>query len=929
MAAAGPTAPTAAPDDQVTSADAEVAAVPVPAGRVARGTTIDRYVVLDHVGEGGMGVVYVAYDPDLDRKVAVKLLHRVGDSAAAQAVARARMLREAQSLAKLSHPNVVTIHDVGTLGEQAWIAMEFVEGQTLSVWLRGAPRPWAEVLDVLLAAGDGVAAAHAAGVLHRDLKPDNIMVDDDGRARVMDFGLARGHEADVGSDPHGGSVSSPTMLRIDVTRAGAIIGTPAYMAPEQLAGGNATPASDQFSFCVTLWEALYGTRPFTGTTLHEQLAMMLDAPPQRGDRRVPTWLRRVLERGLSRRADARHPRMAALLDALRTGRQRATRRRILGVAVGVAAIGLGVAGLGQWRQRAALAECDAAADRMASQWPGRADEILDTLTRGRLAFAAATAERLPPWFDRFASRWADATREVCVATAIDRTLDAEQSTTARACLDTHAIAFEVLLDSLAEGSTVAARTAVRAAANLADPSTCTDVRAMARSRWAHDVDDRRVAELRQRLARADAIAAVGRPADALEIDDAVATETVALGLAALGAEAALARGRHLSELDRLPEAEAALGQAYFDALRLGDDATAARAALWQVRTVGNRLGRHDEGLMWGLHAAAVLERSGTESPLDRATLDAQIAAVLREKGELDRAVALDRSALATREEILGEDHPDVADSLDNLGNVLHLLRDEDGAAAAQRRALEIRERVFGPWHPMVAASLNNLANIELAADRFAVAEPLLMRALEIGEAELGTDNADVAAALANLGTVYMGEGRYEEAERFYRRGLAIEERILGSDHHEVAGSYANLSSALMAQGDHRGAASLLERASTIARRRLAASHPILAIIDFNLGLARVGLGEYAAAEAAFRSAAAIPSSEGIDLQAAVHVATALRLQGRLDDADRELDRAEAQHASREVPRASFAEDVAVERGLIAGARAALGPVRRR
>jgi tetratricopeptide (TPR) repeat protein len=481
---------------------------------------------------------------------------------------------------------------------------------------------------------------------------------------------------------------------------------------------------------------------------------------------------------------------------------------------------------------------------------------------------------------------------------------------------------------------VAARTAVRAAANLADPSTCTDVRALARSRWAEDVDDRRVAELRQRLARADAIAAVGRPADALEIDDAVAAEAVALGLAALGAETALARGRHLSELDRLPEAEAALGQAYFDALRLGDDATAARAALWQVRTVGNRLGRHDEGLTWGLHAAALLERSGTASALDRAALDVQIAAVLREQGEFDRAVALDRSALATRAEILGEDHPDVADSLDNLGNVLHLLRDDAGAASAQRRGLEIRERVFGPWHPLVASSLNNLANVELAARRFEVAEPLLVRALEIGEAELGTDNADVAAALANLGSVSIGVGRYEEAERYYRRGLAIEERILGSDHHEVAGSYANLASALIGMGDHRAAAEYLERASTIARRRLDATHPLLAIIDFNLGLARVRLGEYAAAEAALRSAAAIPSTDvdSIDLKAAVQLATVLRLQGRLDEAAGELDRAETKHANRQAPLANFSDEVALERGQIAAARTALdrgGPVRRR
>ncbi len=892
-----PAGPTGTPDAAATAALSTLVEGDAPdatAGRIGRGQAIDRYVVLDRVGSGGMGVVYAAYDPDLDRKVAVKVLHRVGTGEAAQAVARARMLREAQSLAKLSHPNVVTIHDVGTFAERAWIAMEFVDGRTLSEWSRAEVRPPTAVLDVMLAVGDGVAAAHAAGILHRDLKPDNIMVGDDGRVRVMDFGLARGRASESTPEPGTAAISNSALFELDVTRAGALIGTPAYMAPEQLAGAAATPVSDQFSYCVTLWEALYGARPFGGDTVHQQLATMLDSPPRPGPRRVPAWLRRIVARGLARQPAARHADIGGLLAALRSGQQRAQRRTLASVGLGVAVLGLGAWGIERWREQTALEQCALDATAIATQWPGRRDELDGALARSGLVFAVATAERLPPWLDAFAAQWTDAARTTCVAAHRDPIGGGALGSHAGACLDTHAVSLEALLDSLATGTPTAVRGAVRAAANLPDPTDCTDALATGELPWSGAADGRRVAELRARITRADATAALAHVTEALAMDDGIVAESVALGWPPLVAEAKLARARHLSEDDRLAEAEAALRETYFAAMRSGSDRIASLAAMWLVRTVGRRLGRHDEGILWGEHARAVLERRGHVDPLDRAALDSQIAGVERDRGNPEASRRLEEGALALREAAMGPDHPDVADSLDGLGNALYLLGEVSAAKEAYTRALAIHEQVFGPVHPVVADTLNNLANVALEEDRPEEAEPLLLRAIAIGEATFDTDTTDLAVVLASLGSVYMGMGRYAEARALYERGLAMEVAVLGPEHHEVGGSHANLGGALLQLGDAAAAATHFERAAAIVGARLDAMHPVRGRIQFNLALARIELGEFAAAETALARAIEVLAGATGDgrrsgVQARLARAMVLRQLGRLDEAQRELD----------------------------------------
>ena len=290
---------------------------PRPNGLLARGTSVGRYVILDHIGSGGMGTVYAGFDPKLDRKVAIKVLalHRRRDP-----TSLARLAREAQSMARLSHPNVVTIHDVGDHDGKVFLAMEFVDGTTLGRWLRERDRAWPEVVDAYRAAGRGLAAAHDAGLVHRDFKPDNVMVAADGRVLVMDFGLARtsADSLDPSSDALCGDETADTSL----TSAGMLVGTPAYMAPEQFDNAmNVGPASDQFSFCASMYEALFEHRPFEGNSLPHLVSEVKAGRvrPIPTGTAVPKWLVAAIVRGLSVDPTARHASMQELLALLDGG----------------------------------------------------------------------------------------------------------------------------------------------------------------------------------------------------------------------------------------------------------------------------------------------------------------------------------------------------------------------------------------------------------------------------------------------------------------------------------------------------------------------------------------------------------------------------------------------------------------------------------
>jgi hypothetical protein len=290
-----------------------------------------RYRVDRLLGQGGMGRVFAAHDTELDRPVAVKLMR---PELASPGVAE-RLVRESRAMAKLSHPGVVTVYDVGRHDDRVYFAMELVDGVTLQQWLRVKRRGWREIVDVFCRAGEGLAAAHAAGLIHRDVKPENVLLALDGervrRVAVSDFGVAR---AAVETETPSGAPAK----QLDLTATGVAIGTPAYMAPEQLEGRAIDVRADVFGFGVSLWEALWGERPYRGRTVVEITAAMADGAPAAPTGGPPRYVTSAVRAAIEPDRDKRPASMAALLAMIDPARR--DRRRRVAILSGVAAVGL-------------------------------------------------------------------------------------------------------------------------------------------------------------------------------------------------------------------------------------------------------------------------------------------------------------------------------------------------------------------------------------------------------------------------------------------------------------------------------------------------------------------------------------------------------------------------------------------------------------
>ncbi|MFP2932474.1 serine/threonine-protein kinase [Pyxidicoccus sp. 3LG] len=426
---------------------------------------VGRYFLLKRLGEGGMGVVYAAYDPDLDRKVALKLLH--ADRRTDTEEARARLLREAQAMARVSHPNVIPVFDVDVWGDRVFLAMELVDGGTLSSWVKEGQRSWREVLEAFLSAGRGLQAAHEAGLVHRDFKPANVLVSRAGRVFVTDFGLARpvGALPREALAPEGESSFLPAerrMLETPLTEAGNIIGTPSYMSPEQFRGDDLDPRSDQFSFCVALYWALYRQRPFEPSKM-EAYASSLKARPQAGteateplqvtaplereaprpspppvliqepprDAKVPAWVRQAVLRGLSLDPAGRFASMTELLGAL-SQEHRVSRRRRWLTAAGTVSVGVALVG-GVLYQQSRV--CAAAGARMDEVWSSQERQRVEAafLATGK-PFAQELAGKVTRVLDGYADAWKRQSTEACEATHVHGVQTEELLTRRTVCL---------------------------------------------------------------------------------------------------------------------------------------------------------------------------------------------------------------------------------------------------------------------------------------------------------------------------------------------------------------------------------------------------------------------------------------------------------------------------------------------------------------
>lgn len=825
-------APMDPPDGTGTLGDSSHGTGPSPGGRptTERGGSIGRYVVSYRVGAGAMGEVYAAYDPELDRRVALKLLVSRSRSTVGAAT---RLLREAQALAKLNHPNVVAVHDVGLHDGDVFIAMEYVEGETLTKWLE-PHRTWQEILKVFESAGRGLAAAHAKGLIHRDFKPDNVMVGVDGRVRVMDFGLARAahggplpeDQADVARDTGGRPVLSTRM-----TSTGAVMGTPVYMAPEQLLAVETTRQSDQFSFCAAFYEALFGVRPFSGPTL-AALAKAHDtgkiAEPTRGGH-APRWLRTVVSRGLATDPAARFESMDVLLGELRSGVRRVRRLRATVAAGSVVLLGLGYAGYGEWQEARARRACEQDSQAVRALWNADAREGLrEGIVATDVAYGASVAERVMPWIDAQADAWEEATEATCVAARVERSVNQTQHAKSSWCLEQRRLELASVIEGLSSADAMAVRRAVSAVAGLPSIEQCTDQAMIARVPPPPPAEQHaELAEIRGLLARASYYRSAGNYERALEIARDARTRAEGVSWPLALARAWASEGAALHKAGQYEEAEAALTTAFTLAERYEDWETAATASSHLIQVVGYHQARHGEGKLWSLFAQTAVEKAGDQGGVREAARVAYLGNLHDRMGEYEQARQYHERAVELDEAALGPHHPMLAASLGSLGNTLYRLGENERARAVLERALSINAKAYGDDHPSLGSGYNNLANSLFSAGELEDAKEMFAKAVEIKERTLGPDHPDVASSLANWASVHQTLGQHEQARDLLRRALHILEADLGEDHPNVAMIHFNLGEATLSIGHMAEAEELYATAIERLERKLGPDHVYL------------------------------------------------------------------------------------------------------
>jgi tetratricopeptide (TPR) repeat protein len=832
--------------------------VPRPGGTGAaegldRGAAVGRYVVLDRIGAGGMGVVYAAYDPELDRRVAIKLLRpdRFGSEAG-----RLRLLREAQALARLTHPNVVAVYDAGTLGERVFVAMELVEGETLRQWLGAGPRSWREVLDRFLPAGRGLAAAHAAGLVHRDFKPENVLLGRDGRVRVVDFGLAKAL-ADAAEEPPAGgeeAEGSGGALVTPLTEWGVVLGTPAYMAPEQLRGTAADARSDQFSFCVALYEALYGERPFAGDgprALAEAVTRgaVREAP---AGTRVPGWLRAVVLRGLKVSPEERYPTMDDLLRDLERDPD-AVRRRWLAAAAIVILAGAVFGSLGYFQARRAQL-CGGAEERLAGIWDGPRKQVIRAAFLATGSPVAANAWRIVEGsLDRYAADWARMRRSACEATRLRGEQSEDLLDRRMLCLDQHLQDAAAVTKLFARADAQIVGKAVTSVGALPPVADCADVESL-KAKLAPPRDPRlraRVEAARALVADARALYTAGKRREGLAKAIAAEEQARPLGYGPLQAEALFQKGFLQDVMGDFKGAEETLFDALTVAQASGHQVVAARSAAQLSWVTGHEETRPADGEKWARLAQSIAEgaRSGpglrSELLIQQSALRAHEARFQEATGLATRALALAeqagrdnpripsilndlaeyqdqmgryeeglrnvRRSLEIRERTLPPDHPDFANAYNTLGNIESNRHRQPEAVAAYERAIEIERKQYGPEHWLVAGGLMGLATAHQAQGHLDLALRYDREALDIFQAR-NPEDPNIGKVLVNIGEVLLLQDKPAEALESYRKALAIFEKTLGADNPNLAFPLSGLARALPKLGRAHEAIAPAERA---------------------------------------------------------------------------------------------------------------------
>ncbi len=853
---------------------------------VRRGESVGRYVVLDRLGAGGMGVVMVAYDPELNRKVALKLLR--GAVGSRNSSSNARLMREAQSLARLVHPNVVSVFDVGMFGDSVFVAMEYVEGTTLGdrmeTW-RAEPPPWSEVVRVFLEAGRGLAAAHDVGIVHRDFKPANTMVARDGRVLVLDFGLAQESGQETAS--HGGRGRS-SISDARLTQTGAILGTPAYMSPEQLRRERVDAASDQFSFCVALYEGLHGKRPFEGDSLATLTDSVLSGKIERTQARedVPAHVQDAVLKGLRPKPEERFASMRDLLDALQPAPAIGLAPWLwVGTGVVVAA---GVMGTLWWVTQRAADECRGVTEAAFATWnPEKATQLAERFEAVQGAFGAEVAPLVVGKLDTYTQRWTSGRRGICEAEATDSGGELVRLSQAL-CYERSLSALDGWVTLALDADAAVVFRAAESVSRLPDLTECAST----------EIEPHRAEMLEDPVQRAQWQRIEGE------------------------LERALAK----AELGEMEVVGPTLQGALAAAEELGAPALESRAWRQLSRLIVNTGGDSEEALVAARNAVLRAEVSADDDQLI-AGLRNLTFLVAMHAGQFDEAKAV----LARLDAIIARngDRPVLRKASAVLhGKISQRARDWDAAMTAYEEALAIQDEHALPFDPDDIGLYNGLAQTRAKLHRYDEAEHAARRALELGAEHLGQGHP--SNALTEFSFARIEEGRGDEASALaaYRRAEAIFQARYPQGHRNLPGIRNEIGRKLRALGRTDEAIQVLE--AGLESMQAVAGPDDLDVSSFhtNLGLVKADQGSFDAAlehlRASLRiSRSSLGESSESAFYGAMNLGEVLVAAGRLEEAAsvyEEADRWRLEHAGTDDP---LRAEVFKGRGEIAYAQGSL------
>lgn len=768
-----------------------------------RTVTVGRFELRGRLGAGGMGVVMSGFDPQLQRTVALKVLHSAGDSQE-----QARLLDEARAMAKVRHPNLVTVFEAGTHEGCVYIAMEFVEGGTLGAWLEAESRAWQAVVPVFIGVANGLAAIHDAGLVHRDLKPENVLMGADDRPQVSDFGLVRSQSSALAP----GGVEVTEDCDPVATQTLGMAGTPNYFAPEQWEGGRANAATDQWSFCVTLYEALYGQRPFAGDgkgALSMAVLCGTRTPLPASAPTLPSWLVKVVDRGLSCKPADRFASVHELVSALLAGTQRARAQGVRAPAIAAVAAAV-AAGVGVF----AMTEkpCDDLDARLEAVWtPQRAAAIgarFAAVPQG----GASTWKTIEETLDLRVERWTARRRDACEATHVRGEQSQDALDLRMRCLERRAVEIESLLEIYDDVEEVGVLRALKPFETLGELGVCDDLEFLQLARPTPESADAReaVATLRERAARINA-SDRGDDLDAVRLAAIrLVSDAEGVGYEPVLAEAKLARAKVESLLGHGRVAVQFYEEAFEHALATHHLEAQVLAAVTLSFVYASQILDVEEAEQWGRQADALLRAH----PIPQARRDLLVnrgLTALRGK-DLKRARGFLEEARQLMREAGFEDSKSALDVEANLGILERGAGNFELALTRLTSAREKARRLLGDVHPMVGTLGNSLAMTLIKLERFDEAEQEYREGILVLETQLGQDAAPLGHPLNNLGNMLVQQERHAEALPFLERAIAVWTHHHGREEPLLRNPLWSRGKALLALERHAEASVDLERA---------------------------------------------------------------------------------------------------------------------